>query len=149
MTQIRGENNAAVALLCDNNGIVRQILDDSLSAGEITAGQSLELALDQGSLEKWRAFLDTVLSKGAAHGWEMNLAVGGRLRSIRFSANATGDGIFVAAATTSGSIVRIYEQFIHVENDAAADSTTNEPLTRPPQFDGDSELYNELARLNN
>ena len=27
----------------------------------------------------------------------------------------------------------------------------NEPLTRPasPQFDGDSELYNELARLNN
>ena len=147
MTQIRRENNAAIALLCDNNGIVRQILDDSLSAGEITAGQSLELALDQGSLEKWRAFLDTVLSKGAAHGWEMNLAVGGRIRSIRFSANATGDGIFVAAATTSASIVKIYEQFIHVENDAA----TNAPLTRQPaqQFDGDSELYNELARLNN
>ena len=33
---------AAVALLCDNNGVVRQILDDSLSAGEIAAGQSLE-----------------------------------------------------------------------------------------------------------
>jgi len=41
MTQIRGENNAALALLCDNNGVVRQILDDSLSAGEIAAGQSL------------------------------------------------------------------------------------------------------------
>lgn len=151
MTQIRGENNAAVALLCDNNGTVRQILADSLSAGEITAGQSLELALDQGSLEKWRAFLDTVLSKGAAHGWEMNLAVGGRIRSVRFSANATGDGIFVAAATTSANIVKIYEQFIHVENDTAADSTTNQPLNRQPsqQFDGDSELYNELARLNN
>lgn len=151
MTQIRGENNAAVALLCDNNGTVRQILADSLSAGEITAGQSLELALDQGSLEKWRAFLDTVLSKGAAHGWEMNLAVGGRIRSVRFSANATGDGIFVAAATTSANIVKIYEQFIHVENDTAADSTTKEPFNRQPsqQFDGDSELYNELARLNN
>lgn len=147
MTQIRAENNAGVALLCDNNGVVRQVLDDSLSAGEITAGQSLELALDHGSVEKWRAFLDTVLSKGAAHGWEMNLAVGERIRSIRFSANATGDGIFVVAAPTSASIVKIYEQFLHVENETAA----NEPLTRPlsQQFDGDSELYNELARLNN
>ena len=146
MTQIRGENNAGIALLCDHNGVVRQLLDDSLSGGEITAGQSLEVALDHGSLEKWRAFLDTVLSKGAVHGWEMNLAVGGRIRSIRFSANATGDGIFVAAAPTSAGIVKLYEQFLHVEN-----STTNEPLTRPasPQFDGDSELYNELARLNN
>ena len=82
MTQIRGENSAAIALLCDNNGIVRQILDDSLSAGEIYCLDSRwSLALDQGSLEKWRAFLDTVLSKGAAHGWEMNLAVGGRIRS--------------------------------------------------------------------
>ena len=77
MTQNRGENNAGVALLCDNNGVVRQILNDSLSAGDIAAGQSLEHAMDQGSSKLVRAFLDTVLSKGAAHGWEMNLAVGG------------------------------------------------------------------------
>ncbi len=138
MTQTRGETIAAVALLCDNNGVVTQILHDGLSGGEITAGQTLESVLDQGSFEKYRAFLDTVLSKGAAHGWEMNLAAGGRIRSVRFSANATGDGIFVAAAMTSASILKIYEQFIHVEHE-------------PPsaQFDGDSELYNELARLNN
>src|SRR5215216_4752253 len=106
MTQIKGENINAVALLCDNNGVVRQILYDGLSGGEITAGQSLESALDQGSCEKCRAFLDTVLSKGAAHGWEMNLPVGGCIRSIRFSANTTGDGIFIAAATTSAGIVK-------------------------------------------
>jgi len=145
MTQLRGETIAAVAWLCDNNGVVRQILYDGLSGGEITAGQSLESVLDQGSFEKCRAFLDTVLSKGAAHGWEMNLAVGGRIRCIRFSANATGDGIFVAAATTIASIVKIYEEFVHI------DKNTKEPLTRPPsaQFVGDVELYNELARLNN
>jgi signal transduction histidine kinase len=142
MTQIRGETIAAVALLCDNNGVVKQILHDGLSGGEITAGQALESALDQGSFEKCRAFLDTVLSKGAAHGWEMNLAMGGRIRCIRFSANATGDGIFVAAATTSASIVKVYEQFIHVDDDV-----TKEPPSE--QFDADSDLYNELARLNN
>jgi signal transduction histidine kinase len=141
MMQIRGETIAAIALLCDNSGIVRQVLYDGLSGGEITSGQSLESALDHGSLEKCRAFLDTVLSKGAVHAWEMNLTVGGRIRCVRFSANATGDGIFVAAATTSASIVKIYEQFIHVDSD-----TKEMP---PPQFDGDSELYNELARLNN
>ena len=145
MTQFRGETIDGVALLCDSKGVVRQILYDSLSGGEITSGQLLESALDQGSFEKCRAFLDVVLSKGAAHGWEMNLVVGGRIRSIRFSANATGDGIFVAAATTSAGIVKIYEQFIHVDNDGV----TKEPLTPSPQFDEDSELYNELARLNN
>jgi signal transduction histidine kinase len=98
--------------------------------------------LDQGSIEKWRAFLDTVFSKGAAHGWEMNLAVDERIRSIRFSADATGEGIFVVAATTSSNIIKLYEQFIHVENAAA-----NEPSSK--QFDGDTDLYNELARLNN
>lgn len=142
MKAIRGENIAAVALLCDNSGVVQKILYDGLSTGEIRAGQSLESALDQGSIEKWRAFLDTVLSKGAAHGWEMNLAVDGRIRSIRFSADATGDGIFVVAATTSSNIIKLYEQFIHVENAVAT-----EPSSK--QFDGDSDLYNELARLNN
>lgn len=143
MKPIRGENIAALALLCDHNGVVRQILYDGLSTGEIRAGQSLESALDQGSIEKWRAFLDTVSSNGAAHGWEMNLTAGERIRSIRFSADATGDGIFVVAATTSSNIIKLYEQFIHVQNGG----TANEPSAQ--QYDGDSELYNELARLNN
>src|SRR5829696_6032900 len=144
MSQVREEQIAAVAFLCDAAGVVRQILYDGLDTGLITAGESLESALDRGSAEKCRAFLDTVVKKGAAYGWEMNLTVDGHLRSLRFSANAVTDGIFVAAGTTTTSIVAIYEQFIQVENSGA--------LSRPPapqQFDGDTELYNELARLNN
>jgi signal transduction histidine kinase len=146
MTQVSEKEIAAVAFLCDSQGVVRQILYDGLGTGLIAAGQSIESALDEGSCDKCRAFLDTVLSKGAAYGWEMNATVDGRVRSLRFSANATGEGIFVAAGITTASIVQIYERFIHVQNSAAR-TVTRPPV--PPQFDDDAELYNELARLNN
>src|SRR5829696_4920522 len=124
MTQVSEEQIAAVAFLCDVAGVVRQILYDGLGTGLINARQSLESALDPASAEKCRAFLNTVLTKGAAYGWEMNLTVEGRLRSLRFSANTVTDGIFVAAGVTTTSIVAIYERFMRVENTAG--------LSRPP-----------------
>ena len=150
MTQIREENISAVALLCDDDGNVRQILYDGLRGGNFAAGQSLVSALDQDSFEKCRAFLNTVRSRGAAHGWEMNCAVDGRVRSMRFSAHATGKGIFVGAAETNANVSRIYEQFRCYENEVT-ESPTNEPLAKAhlPKFEPDSDLYDELTRLNN
>lgn len=144
MSQLEGENISAVAVLCENNGLVRQVLYDGLTAGQLGPGQLMESTLDQGSFEKWRLFLDTVIAKGAAHGWEMNLSVGEQIRSIRFAGNTTGDGLFVAGGTTNRAIVKIYEQFLHVE-----DSTDVAVPDSAQHFDTDGELYNELARLNN
>lgn len=151
MTTARKEALAAIAILCGREGVVREIIHDGLGAGHVAEGNSFESALDIGSREKGRAFLDAVREKGAAFDWEMNLAIGERVRSIRFSGSATADGIFIAGATTRSVIIEAYEQFIHVEdvfayNGASKGQTTPRP---PQQFDGDSELYNELARLNN
>lgn len=149
MTRVRRKELPAAALICDLTGVVEQTLYNDLGA-QIIAGTSLESVVDPGSAEKCRAFLDTVLSKGAAHGWEMNIAVDGRPRSIWFSANATGNRIFVAAATTTSNIVKIYERFVQVENDPASGDAANVVLTPPSTKEfGDTELYDELARLNN
>lgn len=149
MTQVEQKEFPAAALVCDMNGVVQQTLYNYLGA-PITAGASLESVVDPGSAEKCRAFLDTVLSKGAAHGWEMNVAVDGRPRSIWFSANATGNGIFVAAATTTSNIVKIYEQFVHVESDPGPGNAAEHVFTAPSATEfGDTELYDELTRLNN
>lgn len=149
MTRVRRKELPAAALICDLTGVVEQTLYNDLGA-QIIAGTSLESVVDPGSAEKCRAFLDTVLSKGAAHGWEMNIAVDGRPRSIWFSANATGSRIFVAAATTTSNIVKIYERFVQVENDPASGDAANVVLTPPSTKEfGDTELYDELARLNN
>jgi signal transduction histidine kinase len=149
MTRVRRKGFPAAALICDVNGVVEQTLYNDLVA-QITTGTSLESVVDPGSAEKCRAFLDTVLSKGAAHGWEMNFAVDGRPRSIWFSGNATGNRIFVAAATTTSNIVKLYERFVHVENDPASGDAAKLVLTPPSAKEfGDTELYDELARLNN
>jgi hypothetical protein len=74
----RKEEFAALALLCDTNGVVRQVLYDGLDAGQISSGQPFESALDFESREKGRAFLEAVREKGAAFDWELNLAVGER-----------------------------------------------------------------------
>jgi two-component system, OmpR family, sensor kinase len=147
----RKEEFAALALLCDANGVVRQVLHDGLNAGQISSGQSFESALDVESREKGRAFLEVVRERGAAFDWELNLAVGERIRSIRFSGSATADGIFIAASATRSGVTKIYEQFIHVVDSPSIDQAMKrQPETTPAQqFDGDTELYNELARLNN
>lgn len=150
MTQIKKEKIAAVAFLCDMNGVVREMLYDGLGVGQIKSGQLLEAALDAASLEKCRAFFDIVRFEGAAHGWEMNLAVGERVRSIWFNAGTIGDNIFVTAATTAANIVKLYEQCMPVERDAAESKTerlSSRLYSRP--FGGDTDLYNELARVNN
>ena len=147
----RNEELAALALLCDTDGVVRQVLYEGLGAGRISSGQPFEAALDFESREKGRAFLAVVREKGAAFDWELNLAVGGQLRSIRFSASATADGILIAASATRSGVIKTYEQFIHVVDCPSVDGgAKGQPGTAPaPLFDGDTELYNELARLNN
>ncbi|HEY0079595.1 MAG TPA: HAMP domain-containing sensor histidine kinase [Pyrinomonadaceae bacterium] len=151
MTTVRTEGIAAIALLCDINGIVGQILYDGLGVEQIVLGQPFESALDFGSLEKGRAFLDMVRAKGAAFDWEMNLAVGERLRSIHFSGHVTCEGIFIVGAATRSDIIKICEQFISIEDASPGERPSIARPSLPPStdFDGDSELYNELARLNN
>ena len=136
---VRGEV-AALAVLCDAAGAVRRVLYDGLGAGVKASGQPLESALDCGSDEKCRAFLDAVRARGAAYDWEMNLPVGGRVRSLHFSGSVTADGIFIAAATTRAGLTAVFEELVRV-GDAP-------PAGQAPG-DRDSELYDELSRLNN
>lgn len=152
MTISPNEAVAALALLCDAEGAVRQVLYDGLGVGPAAQGQPLESILDYASDEKCRAFLDSIRAKGAAYDWEMNVPTGGRLRPLRFGGSVTADGIFVAAAATRSALTRIYEEFIRVEvapSDAAAPEGAAPPPPGTPQPDRDSELYDELTRLNN
>lgn len=149
MTEVREEEAAAIALLLDADGSMRQVIYDGLKTGLVASGQPFESALDEGSREKWRAFLAVVREKGAAFDWEMNLAAGGRIRSIRFSGNATAEGIFVAGATTRSAMTSVYEQFLHVGIGASAGRAQDGGEDEWIYAWTDAELYNELARLNN
>lgn len=148
MTMTPKEDCAALAVLCDAGGVVRQVLYDGPDAVPAAAGRPFESVLDCGSDEKCRAFLDTIRAKGAAYDWEMNVPVGGGLRVLRFSGSVTGDGIFIAGAATRSGITRIYEQYVRVDAASAPEGSTSFPQGAP-QADREGELYDELTRLNN
>jgi len=149
MSTTQREDVAALAVLCDTAGVVRQVLYDGLDAVPLALGQPFEAALDCGSDEKCRAFLDAVRAKGAAYDWEMNVPAGGRLKVLRFGGSMTADGIFIAGATTRSGITRIYEQYVHVGAAPPAASTPRGSAASAPRADVESELYDELSRLNN
>ena len=144
MSTTQREDVAGLAVLCDAEGVVRQVLYDGLDAVPLEPGRPFESALDCASDVKCRAFLDTLRAKGAAYDWEMNVPAGGRLRSLRFSGSMTADGIFIAGATTRAGITRIYERYVHV---GAVPAPEGSPAS--PQADMAGELYDELSRLNN
>jgi two-component system, OmpR family, sensor kinase len=144
MSTTQREDVAGLAVLCDAEGVVRQVLYDGLDAVPLGPGRPFESALDCGSDVKCKAFLDTVRAKGAAYDWEMNVPAGGRLRLLRFSGSMTADGIFIAGATTRVGITRIYERYVRV---GAVPAPEGSPAS--PQADLEGELYDELSRLNN
>ena len=148
MSTTQREDVAGLAVLCDAEGVVRQVLYDGLDAVPLEPGRPFESALDCASDEKCRAFLDTVRAKGAAYDWEMNVPEGGRLRLLRFSGSMTADGVFIAAATTRSGITSIYERYVHVGDTLTPEGSPASPHG-PPRADVEAELYDELSRLNN
>ncbi|HEV2705815.1 MAG TPA: HAMP domain-containing sensor histidine kinase [Pyrinomonadaceae bacterium] len=152
MTVTPNEEVAAFALLCDTAGAVRRVLYDGLGAGLVASGQPFESLLDCMSDEKCEAFLNTIRAKGAVYDWEMNVPVGERVRSLHFSGNVTADGIFIVGAVTRSALTKVYKQFVHIGGGSSVDSASQGAQASPPilpQEDRDSELYDELARLNN
>jgi len=141
------EEIVAFAVLCDAGGAVRQVLYDGLGAGLVAAGQPFASVLDCGSDEKCRAFLGSISERGAAYGWEMNVPLSGRIKTLHFGGSVTADGILIAGATTRSGLTGIYQEFIRVDAGLTADAAPDAP--RPAQADRDSELYDELSRLNN
>lgn len=149
---VGNEESDTIALLCSIDGIVRRILYDGLDGARIANGQPFESALDLDSRQKGRDFFDTVRASGGAHDWEMSLIASDRVSALHFSGSATADGIFVAGAPTRAGITGMFQQFIHVVGETGGSGTTagspalSESMTR---LNRDSEIYNELARLNN
>ncbi len=142
---------AAVALLCDPAGVVVRVLYDGLRAcAQVTPGLAFADLVDSGSAEKARNFLGVVRGQGAAYGWELNLPVGDSVRLLHFAGSVTGEGLFIAGAATRSGLASIYEQLLCVCGVPAESPRRDAEAAAPLRvLDGDSELYNDLARLNN
>ena len=123
------------AVLCDGEGIVRQIIHDGLGIREyLKPGESWIKLLDGGNVQKAFAFLTTVGLRDRAMGWEFNLVLQDRLQQLYFAGSRMPDGLLVVGATNPGSSAS-YSAAIGTGEAANADK---------PAW-----LFDELTRINN
>ncbi|MFW6082844.1 MAG: hypothetical protein ACOC8C_02180, partial [Chloroflexota bacterium] len=81
----RNEERSGVALLCDHQGIVLEVLRDELDLGErVSPGRPWNAMLDRGSFKKALDLLVELRRRGAVFDWEMNVPQEDQIVTLHF-----------------------------------------------------------------
>jgi len=130
------DDPSELAVLCDSDGHVRQIIHDSLGVREyLQPGDSWTILLDVGNVQKATAFITAIDLRGKAVGWEFNVDLRHRIEPLRFAGSKTPEGFLVVGATDPAMSLSRYI--------ARIESTE---LTSP---DEPAWLFDEITRINN
>ena len=145
--------NAGIALVCDEEGTILQVIRDDLGiADRAASGRSVTSIVDRGSLEKALSFLDQLRTQGTVFDWELNVPVADEVATLHFAGVATGGQLLIFGAKTSNGVMQLYEEMMRIGNEQAnalrAAMKEYAELTRD-QAERDRAFYDELSRLNN
>ncbi|HEX8560430.1 MAG TPA: HAMP domain-containing sensor histidine kinase [Pyrinomonadaceae bacterium] len=156
MSAGRGEPQAAgVALACDRDGFVREVVSDGLGLAErLAPGRRFAEVCDAGCADKAEAFFAELRRSGAAFGWELVVRDGGgRLVPLHFAGGAEPSGGFlVVGARSRAGVARAYEGLLAVNNEQAnalRAAAKDLALRSREAGERDAAVYEELTRLNN
>lgn len=156
------EEKAGIALLCDDQGTLLEVLRDDLGleSQSISAGHPWTALVDRGSLRKALNFSVEIKKKGAAFDWEMNIPVDGCMMRLHFAGAIAADSILIVGAQSSEDVMALYDEMMRMVNQQAntlrsvlkersstvAAGDEHDQATRQKQDDA---LYDEVSRLNN
>jgi len=147
------EQLAGLALACDEQGIILEVLRDELGvADRVAPGRSLTLVVDRGSFEKALNFLVELQTRGAAFNWQLNVPIAGQVSTLHFAGIRTGGQLVVLGAQTHDGVMRLYEGLMRIGNEQANAlrvALKEQAESARDQAERDSALYDELTRLNN
>jgi two-component system, OmpR family, sensor kinase len=147
------ERSAGIALLCDAQGTVLEVVRDELGLGErLTPGQSFADIADGESLEKARLFLATLRYQGAAFDWELNVDLGERISVLHFAGGRIGERTLIVGATSPSAAARVYEELMKINSEQmnALRSAIKDLYLQVRHWqERDSHIYEEFSRVNN
>jgi len=142
-----------VALVCDEHGLVREVLIDE-GRHLINTPRNLPLSayVDPTSMTKAQNFLQEVEEKGIALDWEMGIAVPDGVLILRFTGIRQDRQTVVVGAQDISAVMDMYEQILSMHGDQItilrAEVKRRKELAEQLQrmnLDG----YEEVTRLNN
>lgn len=148
------EPAGGIALLCDIDGTVRQVIRDELGATEkLSLGRPLTLWVDRASRQKALNFLVEVRAREAVFDWELNVPLDdGHIITLHFAGGVTNGELLIIGAKSRNGVLQLYEDMMRISNEQVNTlrSTTKEQIElTQAQADRDRLLYDEISRLNN
>lgn len=154
------KNFSGIALRCAADGVVQEVISDSLGAERcVNAGEPFANLVDAASKVKAESFLTTLRERQAAFGWEMNVACRGGITPVHFAGAAAAvegggadDFFFIVGAKSRDGVSRFYTDLMRVNNEqtnALRTALKDLSLQLRRETERDSHLYDELSRLNN
>jgi len=146
---------AGVALACDPEGVVTEVVSDGLGvAAHLAPGSRFAELCDADCGDKAEAFLEELRRQGGAYGWELVVRdVEGGLQTLHFAGAADQRGGFlVVGARSRAGVARAYEELLSINNEQAnalRAAAKDLSLRARAAEERDARVYEELTRLNN
>ncbi len=139
------DTHQGLALLCDADGVVQRIL----ACPEewelpLSVGRPFALLAVPGSLSKALSFMNHLKTHGLALGWEINVASGGRARTLYFHGGVVSEGLLIVGGENGEKAQQLYEEMLRINNEQ-----TNALRAAQKEIAISAQLYDEIARLNN
>lgn len=129
----------------DAEGAIVEIVRDPMGFTEgVSVGMPFARLAAPGSLAKALSFVVEIQKQGAVFDWEFAVVTGSHPRTFHFTGGKLGDEMLVVGALDGAVGMRYYEEMMRINNDQ-----TNALRLAYRGMQRDSELYDEITRLNN
>lgn len=140
---------SGIALLCDLDGNIREILRDPLGLGAaIRLGMPFARLAASGNLAKALSFQNEIVTQGAAFDWEINIAGDEQVITLHFTGGRLGEAVLIVGAENGKFSLKLYEELMRISNEQT--NTLRAALKDAQRGRGrDQALYEEISRLNN
>lgn len=134
-----------LALICDLNGVIQQVLTCPAEWEiPIAVGRPFPLLAVPGSMGKALSFINHLKTHRIAFNWEINVASGGRARTLHFTGGMVDDGLLIVGSENGELAQRLYEEMLRINNEQ-----TNALRAAHKEMALSAQLYDEISRLNN
>mgnify|MGYP000613301616 CR=1 FL=1 len=142
-----------IVVLCDRRGWITRVIRDDL---DIVAPAPLPRPFSAMVVGEERTktvnFFQELSRSGLALDWEFNLSLGEAIRTFHFYAGAAADSYLVVGAHSHRQVLAFYEVMSRIAADdinAALESMREQLVRARERGERDSDLYDQLTRMNN
>lgn len=148
---MRIKDESVIALIVNNEGIIEEVLLDSITAGKEKDHEKKRFTdlLISDSMRKGDRFLEDLFRNGSAHDWELNIRSGKGTSNLNFAGASMGKRAAIVGSGTTREMESLVEELMMMNNEHT--NMLRGLIASQATKDDDHErrLFEDLTRLNN